>query len=223
MSKKNRSKGIPVPKPSELLSGKATIEGKAEEAKPEAKPEQAIAQVEAEIKSLDDLLKTLPENSPIRAEIEKLRTQAEKNVASKQWTSFNEELISEEIGLPKYLGDLAKKHGVDLTNRKIIVTFPDGKFSYTNSPKGKGGGAGNGRSGFPTSWGKAELVKEGKVIQTEKSPSKLAEALNLQVEGMRDMTDVFENPKERSTKAELEKIYSVDAKRGEYFRVTIKK
>ena len=39
---------------------------------------------------------------------------------------------------------------------------------------------------------------------------------------MRTMVDVFENPHEVGTKAALRKVYTVDAAKGDHFRVTIK-
>ena len=93
--------------------------------------------------------------------------------------------------------------------------------AISNTPKGSRNSGGNGSGkGFPTGWGEAqEIGKDGKVIQKASSPSKLAEAIGLQVEGMRDMKDVFENPKEKGSKNDLPKRYKVEAVRGEYFRV----
>lgn len=136
---------------------------------------------------------------------------------AKKFVAFDNELKEK---LPSLFEELSKKHGVDLSNRKIIITFPEGKPSYVNSPKdaksSNGNGGGGNREGFPSGWGKAT----GPDGTEYKSPSALAETLGLKVQGHRDMVDVFENPvKPDGTK--LEKgLYKVDAKKGEYFRVT---
>ena len=218
--KKNKNKSQ-SPRPGVLL-GKTTPP--VEEATPEVA--EATPEPKAEVKeasTLEQMVANLPPElrEKAQAELAKLQHQAESNKAAKQFVAFDSALKDEEKGLPKFIGDLAKEHGIDLTSRRITITYPDGKFAYTNSPKGSKGN-GNSRKGFPTGWGEAELVKEGKVVQKAGSPSKLAETLNLQVEGMRNMPDVFENPHERGTKAELPKIYSVDAERGDHFRVIIK-
>lgn len=174
-----------------------------------------------EEQSLEELVAGLPEELREKAleQIGKLRVQASKNEAAKAFAEFDKALKDEETGLPKFLGDLIAKHHVDLSGRKIVITYPDGKFNYSNSPKnGKTNGS---RNGFPGAWGEAQLLKGDKVEKTAASPSKLAEEMNLQVEGKRNMIDVFENPTERGTKAELPKKWKVDAKKGEYFRVYI--
>ena len=230
MSKKNRNKS---PRPSDLL-GKTTPPEPTEEAEAPTKDIDAgeFAETPAEIpppevkeaSTLEQMVANLPPElrEKAQAELDKLVTQAKRNEATKQWVGFDTALKDEGKGLPKFVGDLAKEYGVDLTSRRITITYPDGKFAYTNSPKGSKGNGNSGRKGFPTGWGEAELVKKGEVVQKETSPSKLAETLGLQVEGMRNMPDVFENPHERGTKAELPKIYSVDAERGDHFRVIIK-
>lgn len=213
---KHGKKHNKAPKPSELLGKKP--ETTEEVAEPVA--EEPKAEAKAEASTLEQMVANLPEGLREKAmeELTKLRVLAERNEATKAFVAFDNALKDEKEGLPKFIGDLAEKHGVNLTGRRITITYPEGKFAYTNSPKGKGGG--NGRNGFPTSWGKAELVsKGGKVKETASSPSKLAESMGFQVEGMRDMKDVFENPKERGTKNDLPKRYTVDAVRGEHFRV----
>lgn len=230
MSRKKHKKQSQTPKPSELIgkpTPEAVFESTAKEKETPAPEPKAEAEAEAKVEpkeasTLEQMVANLPPElrEKAQAELDKLVTQAERNKATKQWVAFDGALKDEEKGLPKFIGDLAREYGVDLTNRRITITYPDGNFAYTNSPKGSRGG--NGRKGFPQSWGKAELVKDGKVVKTEPSPSKLAESLGLQIEGMRNMPDVFENPHERGTKAELPKIYSVDAVRGDHFRVIIK-
>ena len=180
--------------------------------------------------SLEDIVNNLPEEMRVKAieQLGKLKAQADRNEQAKQFASFNNALLDSETGVAKWLEDLANAHGVNLAGRKITIVYPkvdEGASipTVSNVPKGKRGNSGNGnREGFPTGWGGAELVKEGKVIQKEKSPSALAKTLGLQITGMRTMVDVFENPHELGTKAELEKVYKVDAVKGEHFRVTIK-
>jgi len=223
MSKKNKTKSQ-SPRPSDLL-GK-TNPPEVAEVTPPAEAVSPLNPTPPEVKeasTLEQMVANLPPElrEKAQAELAKLQHQAESNKAAKQFVAFDSALKDEATGLPKFIGDLAKEHGIDLTSRRITITYPDGKFAYTNSPKGSKGN-GNSRKGFPTGWGEAELIKEGKVIQKEGSPSKLAEKMNLQVEGMRNMPDVWENPHERGTKAVLPKIYSVDAERGDHFRVTVK-
>lgn len=172
--------------------------------------------------SLEDMVQQLPEGIREKAleQLKKLTVQASRNEQAKAFSEFNKEL---DTALPKFLSELATKHSVSLSGRTIKCSFPaNEKAKSSNVPIGsKGGGNGNG-TGFPTQWGKATLRKKGSDDKTHDSPSKLAAALGLQVEGMRDMVDVFENPKERGTKKELPKIYEVDAVKGDHFIVTIK-
>lgn len=152
-------------------------------------------------------------------QIGKLRVQAEKNEANKRYAQFDTRMKDAEKGIVSWITGIAKECGVDLAERAIKVSFPKGEGGYAHSAIGKKGEA-TGRNGFPSSWGEAtEVGKKGKVIQTQSSPSKLAEKMGLQVEGMRDMMDVFQNPRERGTKRELPKTFQVEAVRGEYFRV----
>jgi len=199
----------------------AQVEAQVEEAKVEAEAEAEAPKAEAS--TLEQMVANLPPElrEKAQAELDKLVVQARKNVQAKAFVAFDNALKDTEKGLPKFIGDLAKTHGVDLTSRRITITYPDGKFSYTNAPKGSKGSGNGSRQGFPSQWGEAEVI-EGEKTTKHASPSKAAEALGLQVEGMRDMPDVFLNPHERGTKAVLPKIYSVDAVRGEHFRVTIK-
>ena len=147
------------------------------------------------------------------AEAEKIISAEAHSAQAKAMVEFNKEL---EATLPKWLEELRVKHGVKLDGRVIKVRFPregeeDGSLApkLTSSAKGNGGGGGS-RESFPQRWGKAKLIKDGKTVEHD-SPRKLADSLNLQVEGKRNMIDVFENPTEAKTKKELPKIYSVDA------------
>ena len=176
--------------------------------------DQAIFQsILAQVASLPDDLRAKAE-----AMLEKLKVDAARSNAAKQFATFNTELETE---LPKWLEDLAKKHNVSLAGRKITVAYPtDGKAPKPSHTPIGAKGAGNGHEGFPTTWGKATLVKEGKEIGYD-SPSALATSLGLQIQGCRNMEDVFANPRKEGTKTELPKIYKVDAVRGDHFRVTI--
>lgn len=181
----------------------------------ETKPETTPAT------SLEDMVAGLsPELRDAALEqIGKLRVQAEKNEANKRYAQFDARIKDTENGIDAWIKAVAKETGVDLSERKLTVSYPNGKFEYTNSAIGKKGEK-NGREGFPVTWGEAtEVGKNGKVIQTQSSPSKLANKMGLQVEGMRDMQDVFQNPRQLGSKAELPKNFRVEAVRGEYFRV----
>ncbi len=171
------------------------------------------AQVKAGVMTQDVMDKALKQ-------VAKLEQDASRNEAVKKFSAFNE-LVNKE--LPTWLAEKAKASGVELTGRYIKVTFPKGgEPKVVHAPIGarEGNGEGSGR-GFGTSWGEATLVdKDGKETK-HSSPSKLASFLNLQVEGHRNMPDVFENPTESGTKKELPKTYKVEAERGKYFKVTI--
>lgn len=224
----SKNKNRKTPRPSELL-GKSTPE----EETPDETQVVAEAKEEApepkEAPSLEDIVNNLPEEMRAKAleQLGKLKAQADRNEQAKQFASFNNALLDSETGVAKWLEDLAETHKVSLAGRKITIIYPKADEgaqipAVSNVPKGKRGNGNGNREGFPTGWGEAELVKEGKVIQTEKSPSALAKSMGLQITGMRTMVDVFENPHEAGTKAELEKTYSVDAVKGEHFRVTVK-
>jgi len=236
---KRAARQAQTPSPSELLGkkgdeveetqptpGEAEAEAPTTEVIPEA--EAKVEEPKAEASTLDEIVANLPEElrEKALAELGKLRVQAEKNEQAKAFAGFNNALQNAETGIAKYLGDLAEAHKVSLAGRKITVIYPkadeDGNTpAISNTPKGARNSGGNGSGkGFPPGWGEAqEIGKDGEVIQKATSPSKLAEAMGLQVEGMRDMKDVFENPKERGTKNDLPKRYRVEASRGEYFRV----
>lgn len=178
----------------------AEAEAKAETEKPEGgEPDEKD--------SLEAILNALPDEMRAKAleQVKKLREQAFRAEGSKKWVEFDKALKNEADGLPKFIGDLAEKHGVDLTGRRVVITYPAGKFNYSNSPKGSSSSSSN-RTGFPTSWG--EATYEG---NTHKSPSALATSLGLQITGHRDMIDVFQS-----------QGYEVEAEKGKFFRVTKK-
>lgn len=177
--------------------------------------------------SLADLVRNAPgltdeQRAKLLGEAQKIESSEVKSAQAKAMVEFNKEL---EVELPKWIKTLQEKHKVNLDGRRITVYFPkegetDKAPKLTSGVKGNGGG-GN-REGFPSKWGEAVVIMEGKEI-THKSPSKAAESLGLQVQGHRDMVDVFENPTEAGTKKELPKIYTVDAVKGSHFRITIVK
>lgn len=160
MSKKHKKSQ--TPSPSELL-GKNTPEAD----EPDAEDLEPVVAVEEpkEATTLEQMVAQLPESIRAKAleELRKLQVQALRNEAAKAWVGFDTALRGEN-GLPKFIGDLAKQHGVAelLAGRVIKITYPDGKFSYTNSPKGKGNGryysfSNGGRNG-------SNFKSQGKVI-----------------------------------------------------------
>lgn len=226
MSKGNKKQNIP--KPSELLGKSTPEEETPDEAQVVAEAKEETPELK-EAPSLEDIVNNLPEEIRVKAieQLGKLKAQADRNEQAKQFASFNNALLDSETGVAKWLEALAETHKVSLAGRKITVVYPKADEgaqipAVSNVPKGKKGTGGNGREGFPTAWGKTELIQEGKVIQTEKSPSALAKSIGLQITGMRTMVDVFENPHEVGTKAELRKVYTVDAVKGDHFRVIVK-
>ena len=161
MSKK--SKNRKTPRPSELL-GKSTPEEETPDETQVAAKEETPEPKEAP--SLEDIVNNLPEEMRVKA-------QADRNEQARQFASFNNALLGSETGVAKWLEALAETHKVSLAGRKITIIYPKADEeakapAVSNVPKGKKGNGGNGnREGFPTGWGEAELVKEGKVIQTE--------------------------------------------------------
>ncbi len=178
------------------------------------------AQQKMAIDSINNIATAIPDPEMQQKAIDTILKlfQGEKEAKeAKKFVAFDNELKEK---LPALFDELSKKHGVDLSNRKITITFPEGKPSYVNSPKdaksSNGNGGGGNREGFPSGWGKAT----GPDGTEHKSPSELAKSLGLQVTGHRDMIDVFESPT-KTDGTKLEKgLYKVDAKKGEYFRVT---
>ena len=153
--------------------------------------------------------------------IAKLLVPAIASDMAKRWVPFNEALEKE---LPKFLDDLATKHKVSLSGRTIKVAYPkDYEAGKTAAPKpsnvpanvkDQGSATGTGRS-FAPGYGKATFVSlDGKEASYD-SASALAKSLSLQVEGMRDMVDVFSNPTKPHGKGEAKvadpRKFTVDA------------
>jgi len=192
MGHKNRNSKHQTPKDPLDLLNPATENSESEsevkpeaEATPEPKAEAATPEPKAEAETMDELLaKALDsiQDPELKAkaieQIQKLKQQAEKNEANKAFAAFDKEM-KEFLGGSEdskgYLAQLAEKHGVDLSNRRIVITFPEGKFDYSNGVKGKGGGNGS-RTGFPNSW-KTELVKPNGNTMEFKSAASAADHL----------------------------------------------
>lgn len=145
-----------------------------------------------------------------------------KSIQAKAMVEFNKEL---DVELPKWIKGLQAKHKVEPEVRRITIYFhnegeTDKAPKLTSSAKGNGGGGTGNRKGFASKWGETVVIVDG-VETTHKSPSNLMESLGLQVQGHRNMVDIFENPTKAGTKEELPKIYTVDAVKGSHFRVTV--
>lgn len=144
----------------------------------------------------------------------KLKAQDDKSGQAKRFAEFDGEVKTE---LPKWLSEMAKKHNVSLLGRKITVAFPlDGaEAKHTHTPIGsRNPGNSGGSRGFSTH-GKVEY--EGAEHQ---SLHKLAEVLNLQYEGRRTAFQVFTEPLEKDTKAELPYKFTVEEREGKPLLVT---
>lgn len=159
-----------------------------EAAKPEAKGGETetlspLAEIEAIAKMIPDEVS----RNKLLEQARKLYADSQRTVQVKAWKAFDDDL---KTRLPDLFTELSKKHGVELVNRRIVVTFPNGQFSHTNSVVGKGkGNGGKGSREMPTRWtGKAKIGD-----QAHDSPNALALSLGLKVNGFRDMVDVFES------------------------------
>jgi len=157
---------------------------------PEPQPEQPEVSISEGLQAIID---GLDENHPARekviAELEKLKAEQRKSEEARVRLAFDEDLKS---GIARLLeGDdgLLAKHRVDLSTRKVIITFPpdNGSFAYSDvdlkaSATRKRNG--NGKA-FKSSWGKA-IYQNGEDKTEYDSPSKLATALGLRVTGHSD-------------------------------------
>lgn len=154
-----------------------------------------------------------------KATLEKSKTQ------SKAWDSFKEYFTKDLY--PNVIQPKLKELGLDTTNKKLVITFPEGKVTDRAES-----GTGKARE-MPALWGDGVSIAEGGgKITHYGSPKKMAESLNLQVEGRKDMLEVFSNPiqhytpeeakKEGFTKIALPKVYKViEAIRGKGITIEI--
>lgn len=203
----------------------------AEQTQPPAQADQKanLANVSAELrKVLDTVQKDSPAWQIINDQLVKLETEEKASENAKKRLAFDTELRAGLMVLLAGEDGLVKKHGVDLSNRKIIISFPNGStpaepFAYANEdinkkPKRNGGGGGF-KGGWLPDGKKAKLI-DGSSVTEEDSPSALAKKLGLQVTGHRDMPAVFTKPISAETKQEITGVkYEVDAVRGDHFIV----
>jgi hypothetical protein len=152
-------------------------------------PEEASEQTDgtlAEMEKIAEQITDPEQKKKLLEQIRKWHAESTRSNQVKAWKAFDDDLKGT---LPDIFKQMAAKHGVDLSNRQIRITFPNGVFSHTNSVVGKGKGGGNGSRQMPTRWtGKAQAGE-----QSHDSPNALALALGLKVTGCRDMVDVFES------------------------------
>ena len=226
--KKNLSQGAPIATATPPV--KATTE-------PEATPPEAKAETEATpqvsvAEGLRKLVNSMKTDDPVRKAVEdqlnKLIKEQETTELARARVQFDKELTEALEGILAGDSGLIAKHGVDLSNRKIIITFPNGEetFSLSDVDKNTGRASKSGKS-FGTSWlpkdGSAILVNgDGKEVKYD-SPSAVAKALGLRITGHRDMKHVFTKPISAETGKELNDLkLEVDAERGSHFIVTQK-
>jgi hypothetical protein len=147
-------------------------------------------------------------------QIKKLEAHASTSLAqeaakqkAKAWTEFDNDLKAK---LSSLFDELAKKHSVKLVNRRVVITFPEGKPKYSNAPS-SGNGTGTTRTGKGfQNGGKVELDMGNGAIQHYTSRHDAAKSLGLQYEGRRDATQVFTEPLELGTKKALGYKFSVE-------------
>jgi hypothetical protein len=195
---------------------------------PPAPPTPPVAKGgETEVTDAEQLVAQMPD-SPLKAklldEIKKLKSHASAGLAqeaaktkAKAWTEFDNELkvkLGGDGKTPGMFDELAKKHGVQLVNRRIVITFPEGKPKYSNAPaSGNTNGTRSG-TGFKNG-GKVELdLADGSPVQHFESRHAAAKALSLQYEGRRDADQVFLEPLTLGEKKELPYKFTVEKSDG---------
>ena len=194
---------------------------------PEPKPEPPVISVSEGLQAIID---GLDENHPAREkvveELKRLQAEQRKSEQAKLRVAFDEDLKKALTNILTGDNGLLAKHQVDLSTRKLVITFPpdgNGLFAYSDVDLKSGATRrrnGNGEGAFKSSWGKA-TYQNGEVKTEYDSPSKLASALGLRVTGHSDMVHVFTRPISAVTGTEItETRYSVDAERGVKFVVT---
>jgi len=206
----------------EAVAAEAEAKAEAEAPKKETEAgedkEKAVeASLSEEDKAIFEAIKAMPDGdakTKALARFAKLKEQDDKSTQAKRFVDFDNEL---KEALPKWLAGMAKKHNVSLVGRKITIAFPrEGDPKHTHTPLGSrtGNSGGNGK-GF-TSHGK--VVYEGMEYN---SLHALADRMNLQYEGRRTAFQVFEEPLEKGTKAELP--YKFTVTKGEDSRLHVEK
>lgn len=202
----------------QVAEAKAEAEAKAK-AEAEAKAPEAIdeSNLGEDDKAILEAIKSMKDGEgkeKALARFAKLKATDDKSGQAKRFAEFDNEVRTE---LPKFLKEMATKHNVSLLGRKLVIAFPtDGADAkHTHTPIGsRSAGNGGGARGF-TTHGKVE--HEGVEHQ---SLHKLAEVLNLQYEGRRTAFQVFEEPLEKGTKAELPYKFTIEAREGKSLLVT---
>jgi len=193
-----------------------------ETVEPETQAPVVEAKVPSELESIQQVLDGLDSNSPayevIKANLLKLKNELRDSQQAQQRIAFDTDL---KALLAENLPALIEKHGIDLSRRKVIITFPDGEspFDYTDVNLTASGSKSKGNdNGFKSQWGKSTLVK-GEETTEHESPSALAKALGLRITGHKDMPQVFTKPISAETGEASDIKYTVDAERGVRFIV----
>lgn len=198
---------------------------------PEQKPQATLANASVELRKV---LETVPKDSVawqiINDQLVKLEAEEKTSENSKKRIGFDTDLRAGLMALLAGEDGLIVKHGVDLSNRRIIISFPNDStpaepFAYTNediNKKTKRNGGGGG--GFKGNWlegdKKVQYHENGTCVSLHNSPSELAKKLGLRITGHRDMLQVFTKPISAVTNTEItETKYSVNAVRGDHFTV----
>lgn len=178
---------------------------------PEASVEGNVAEGGngAEPTGFEQLLEKLSPELKLKAQeqLRKLVETQNRAESAKQWVAFDKEM-QETLG--EFIDGIAKKHEVDLTGRRIVITYPDGKFSYTHGSKGTAGNGGGrtGGGGF-TSHGKVQ----GEYGE-HNSLHALAVNQGWQYEGRRTAWEAIEKPQVLDTKVSLGFTNSIENKEG---------
>ena len=196
------------------------------EAPPDPQPELPETSISEGLQAIID---GLDENHPARGkvieELKRLQVEQRKSEQAKLRVAFDEDLKKALTSILVGDNGLLANHQVDLSTRKVIITFPpdNGSFAYSDVDLKSGATKrrnGSGEGAFKSSWGKA-IYQDGETSTEHDSPSKLATALGLRVTGHSDMVQVFTKPISAVTGTEIPDLkLSVDAERGVKFIVT---
>ena len=208
MSKRNKAKQTKVQSPDNGA-------GEAQEIAVIATPEEAHESFEI-LTGYEALVAKLSPELRAKAEeqLKKLLQTQERTEANKHWTGFDKAMQDAECGVGKFVEALANEHRVDLTGRRIVITFPDGKFHYTHGVKGTASESKGNGSGF-TSHGKVEL--DGISYM---SLHDLAGKMGWQYEGRRTAFQAVEEPQELGTKKPLDFKNSIERREDGVLVVT---
>ena len=178
--------------------------------------------------TLEELIKQLPEALRAKGleQLQKLVKSEGRAEAAKAYVAFDAdlkgidgkglevtaEMVGNIISLPKFLSLLQEKHSVSLDKRRIVISYPDNKFSLTHSPQGSNGGGKTGSGGGFTSRGKVQDETGAEY----NSLHAFCQSKSIQYEGRRTAIDAVKDCLELGTKKPYPYTYKVEDKEGKF-------